>query len=137
MVTADGVLMTIEDRATTEDVNAPSKYYLVARDAYSGVELWKRKIPVWEWHLRGFRSGPPHIARRLVATAGGDADCVIGVDPTEAQTREAAARGGGPATTLPSASNAALTAGPRRSTSRSGWVSGTFSTSTARRRGEA
>ena len=44
MVSAGGVLMTIEDRATTEDVNAPSKYYLVARDAYNGIQLWKRPM---------------------------------------------------------------------------------------------
>jgi outer membrane protein assembly factor BamB len=44
MVSAGGVLVTIEDRATTEDVNAPSKYYLVARDAYNGIELWKRPM---------------------------------------------------------------------------------------------
>ena len=48
MVTADGVLITIEDRATTEDVNAPSEYYLVARDAYNGIELWKRPMQE-EW----------------------------------------------------------------------------------------
>ena len=49
MVSADGVLMfTIEDRATTEDVNAPSEYYLVARDAYNGIELWKRPMQE-EW----------------------------------------------------------------------------------------
>ena len=48
MVTADGVVFTIEDRATTEDVNAPSQYYLVARDAYNGIELWKRPMPK-EW----------------------------------------------------------------------------------------
>ena len=48
MVSADGVLMTIEDRATTEDVNALSEYYLVARDAYNGIELWKRPMKE-EW----------------------------------------------------------------------------------------
>ena len=48
MVSADGVLMTIEDRATTEDVNATSEYYLVAHDAYNGIELWKRPMQE-EW----------------------------------------------------------------------------------------
>lgn len=48
MVTADGVVFTIEDRATTENVNAPSQYYLVARDAYNGIQLWKRTMPK-EW----------------------------------------------------------------------------------------
>ena len=69
MVSADGVLLTIEDRATTEDVNAPSQYFLVGRDAYNGITLWKREIKEaeWEWHLHLFRSGPFHLARRLVA----------------------------------------------------------------------
>ena len=48
MVTADGLVFTIEDRATTEDVNAPSEYFLVARDAYNGIELWKRPMQE-EW----------------------------------------------------------------------------------------
>ena len=48
MVCADGVVFTIEDRATTENVNAPSQYYLVGRDAYNGIQLWKRTMPK-EW----------------------------------------------------------------------------------------
>lgn len=54
MVTADGVLLTIEDRATTEDVNASSEHYLVARDAYNGIELWKRPMTT-EWN--GWQGG--------------------------------------------------------------------------------
>ncbi|MFC1764659.1 PQQ-binding-like beta-propeller repeat protein [Planctomycetota bacterium] len=48
MVSADGVVFTIEDWATTENVNAESQYYLVARDAYNGIQLWKRTMPK-EW----------------------------------------------------------------------------------------
>lgn len=47
MVSANGVLFTIEDHATTEDVNTPQQYYLVARDAFNGIELWKRLLPHW------------------------------------------------------------------------------------------
>jgi len=32
------------------------------------VLLWKEPIANWEAHLRGFRSGPPEIGRRMVAT---------------------------------------------------------------------
>ena len=67
VVSAGGRLFSIVDEGPTVAVVLPPKWFLVARDAYSGVLLWKRKIPVWEWHLRGFRSGPPEIARRLVA----------------------------------------------------------------------
>ena len=41
-------------------------------------------------------AGEGQIARRLMPAAGGDADLVVGVDPTAAQTSVAAERGGGP-----------------------------------------
>jgi outer membrane protein assembly factor BamB len=43
------------------------EWRLVARDAFSGVLLWKRKVEPWEGHFRPFRTGPPALARRLVA----------------------------------------------------------------------
>lgn len=57
-------------------------------------------------------TGEGQIARRLIAAGGGDAETVVGVDPTTAQTVEAARRGGGPhyvrapADTLPFPDNA-------------------------------
>jgi len=66
-VVAGGRLFTIVDEGPTAAVVLPARWFLVARDAFSGVLLWKRPIPDWEWHLRGFRSGPSDIARRLVA----------------------------------------------------------------------
>ncbi len=62
-----GRIFSILDDGPTAAVVLPAKWTLVARDAFSGVLLWKRPIPNWEWHLRGFRSGPSDIARRLVA----------------------------------------------------------------------
>ncbi|NQT53305.1 PQQ-binding-like beta-propeller repeat protein [bacterium] len=70
MVAAGGRIFTIVDEGPTAAVVAPARWLLTARDAFNGIELWRREIPVWEWHLRGFRSGPPHIARRLVAQDG-------------------------------------------------------------------
>ncbi len=49
-------------------VSLDPDWQLVARDAFSGVVLWKRPLGRWEGHLRGFRSGPPELTRRLVAT---------------------------------------------------------------------
>ena len=66
-VVAGGRLFYIVDEGPTAAVVLPARWFLVARDASSGVILWKRPIPTWEWHLRGFRSGPSDIARRLVA----------------------------------------------------------------------
>ncbi|NQT13796.1 MAG: PQQ-binding-like beta-propeller repeat protein, partial [Planctomycetes bacterium] len=53
--------------APTAAVVLEPQWQLVARDAFSGVILWKRPIPNWQWHLRGFRSGPSDLSRRLVA----------------------------------------------------------------------
>ncbi len=66
-VSSGGRIFYIADEGPMAAVILPPKWSLVARDAFSGVVLWRRPIPVWEWHLRGFRSGPPEIARRLVA----------------------------------------------------------------------
>lgn len=66
-VSSGGRLFYIIDEGPTGSVQLPPRWRLVARDAFSGVILWKRKIPAWENHLRGFRSGPVDITRRLVA----------------------------------------------------------------------
>jgi len=68
MVTAGGRIFYIIDEGPISSVYLPPKWKLVARDAFSGVLLWKKPITNWEAHLRGFRSGPPEIGRRMVAT---------------------------------------------------------------------
>ncbi|MFW6162496.1 MAG: PQQ-binding-like beta-propeller repeat protein, partial [Planctomycetota bacterium] len=67
VVSARGRLFTILDEGPTPAVGAPPRWRLVARDAFNGVLLWKRNLGPWEGHLRLFRSGPPALARRLVA----------------------------------------------------------------------
>ncbi|NOX56935.1 MAG: PQQ-binding-like beta-propeller repeat protein [Planctomycetes bacterium] len=67
VVSAGGRLFAIVDEGPTESVVLPSKWRLVARDAFNGVLLWKRPIRRWESQLRGFRTGPPQVQRRLVA----------------------------------------------------------------------
>jgi len=69
MVTAGGRVFYIIDEGPISSVYLPPQWKLVARDAFSGVLLWERPIRNWEAHLRGFRSGPPEIGRRLVATS--------------------------------------------------------------------
>ncbi len=66
-VASGGRLFYIADEGPVASVTLPAQWRLVARDAFSGVVLWKRKIGPWEDHLRGFRSGPSNLARRLVA----------------------------------------------------------------------
>jgi len=67
MVTAGGRIFYIIDEGPISSVYLRSQWKLVARDAFSGVLLWKKPITNWEARLRGFRSGPPDIGRRLVA----------------------------------------------------------------------
>lgn len=68
MVSADGVLLTIEDRATTEDINAPVDYHLVGRDGFNGIELWKWPVEQWDgWQTQSIKSIPTQQQRCLAA----------------------------------------------------------------------
>ena len=60
----------IIDEAPQVDIRLPSRWSLVARDAFSGVVLWKRPVGPWADQFRRFRSGPPDLAFRLVAGQG-------------------------------------------------------------------
>jgi len=67
VVSARGRIFTILDEAPVASVAFPPQWRLVARDAFSGVLLWKRDVGPWEGHFRPFRTGPTELARRLVA----------------------------------------------------------------------
>jgi len=67
MVTTAGRVFYIVDEGPISSVFLPPEWKLIARDAFSGVLLWQRPIENWESQLRGFRSGPPEIGRRMVA----------------------------------------------------------------------
>jgi len=66
-VSAQGRIFYIIDEGPKADVRLPAQWSLIARDAFNGVLLWKRRIKSWADHLRRFRSGPPDLAFRLVA----------------------------------------------------------------------
>ncbi len=68
IATANGRLFYIMDTATSANMSVPGKWRIVARDAFNGVELWRKKIASWVPHTIGFRSGPPHVTRLLVAS---------------------------------------------------------------------
>ncbi|MFW6164020.1 MAG: PQQ-binding-like beta-propeller repeat protein, partial [Planctomycetota bacterium] len=80
MVSARGRLFAICDETLTcVDDSVPSQWRLVARDAFSGVLLWKRPVPDWGSKAlsgtpntgHGVTVGrftmPPHVGKRLVA----------------------------------------------------------------------
>ena len=67
LVSAGGRIFYIVDEGPVASVAIQPRWRLVARDAFSGVLLWKRPVGPWEGHLRSFRTGPAELARRLVA----------------------------------------------------------------------
>jgi outer membrane protein assembly factor BamB len=79
VVSSGGRIFSIVDEAPIAAVVLEPKWRLVARDAFSGVILWKRPIPSWQYHLRGFRSGPSDLSRRLVAV-GDRVYVTLGID---------------------------------------------------------
>ena len=67
LVSASGRIFYIIDEGPKASILLPPKWFLVARDAFSGVVLWKRPIRSWYVHLWPLKSGPAHLPRRLVA----------------------------------------------------------------------
>jgi outer membrane protein assembly factor BamB len=67
MASARGRIFTIEDRAPIELPLLPGKYTLVARDAFNGIELWKRRLENWENISHWMKANPVQLPRRLVA----------------------------------------------------------------------
>ncbi|MHC4332147.1 MAG: hypothetical protein ACYSWW_28990 [Planctomycetota bacterium] len=78
-VSSGGRIFYIVDEAPMALVILEPDWHLVARDAFNGVLLWKRRIPKWQWHLRGFRTGPSDLSRRLVAV-GSRVYVTLGID---------------------------------------------------------
>ncbi len=72
-------LFYIFDEGETSSMAFPPKWTLAARDAFSGIPLWKRPIGEWEDYLGHFRSGPVHLPRALVV-GGGRVYTILGYD---------------------------------------------------------
>ena len=67
LVSEGGRIYYILDEGPSANLNVPGKWTVIARDAFSGVLLWKRPIESWaNWQHR-FRSGPVQLGRLLVA----------------------------------------------------------------------
>ena len=67
LVAAGGRLFYIFDEGLTASVQLPSRWRLIARDAFNGTILWKREIAQWNTRQWPLKSGPAHLTRRLVA----------------------------------------------------------------------
>lgn len=67
MVSSGGRVFYIVDEGPRYSVALDSEWFLVARDAFNGVLLWKKRMGPWEGQLRDFRNKPPELPRRMVA----------------------------------------------------------------------
>jgi len=67
LVSAARRIFYVMDEGPTSSVQLPPEWKLVARDAFNGVVLWQRDIPLWQTHLWPLKAGPATIPRRLVA----------------------------------------------------------------------
>ena len=97
LVSASGRMFYILDEGMLglPDLRFPSRWSLCARDAFSGVFLWKVPVPNWgyrEWNTRGMWSAPLTLNRRVVtdgrrvfATLGYNAPVTV-LDPADGHT---------------------------------------------------
>ena len=69
-VSSGGKMFYILDDGPRVDIRLPSEWYLIARDAFNGVELWRRRMGDWVSQYRRFRAGPASLPFRLVAADG-------------------------------------------------------------------
>jgi outer membrane protein assembly factor BamB len=79
MVSAGGRVFYIMDEGSRISIQMPSRWKLVARDAFNGTILWKKDIQDWMHHLWPLKSGPTMLARRLVA-AGDRVYVTLGIN---------------------------------------------------------
>ncbi len=67
MVTDGKRVYYIMDEGSSLSISFPPRWRLIARDAFSGVLLWKKDLNGWIDHYLGLKRGPSNISFRLVA----------------------------------------------------------------------
>jgi outer membrane protein assembly factor BamB len=73
MVSAGGRIFYIVNQEPAGILGMPGKWFLLARDAFNGIQLWKKPIKEWGWEQwsnneMGRFNQPIHLKSRLVAT---------------------------------------------------------------------
>jgi outer membrane protein assembly factor BamB len=66
-VSAGNRVFYIIDEGSPASILLPSRWRLIARDAFSGAVLWKREMRTWQTRLWPYKAGPGYLPRRLVA----------------------------------------------------------------------
>jgi len=79
LVSSNGRIFYIIDEGPAASIQLPPQWFLIARDAFNGVILWKRPISSWNTHLWPLKSGPGQIPRRLV-TVGDTVYATLALD---------------------------------------------------------
>jgi len=77
-VSAAGRLYTIEDLETVEHVRLPGRYFLIARDAFNGMELWRKPL-AGNWTSNGYLKFIATQYQRRVAAIGDKVYCPLGM----------------------------------------------------------
>ncbi len=67
LVSAGGRIFYIADEASVASIRQTPEWYLVARDAFNGILLWKRPISTWFPHIVNWGQTPRQLQRKLVA----------------------------------------------------------------------
>ena len=67
MVSAGGRVFYVIDEGLRNHIFLPSKWVLIARDAFNGTVLWRRDLKDWHPNNWPLKSGPGQFPRRLVA----------------------------------------------------------------------
>ncbi len=68
MVSAGGRIFYIIDEGSTASIMFPPRWALIARDAFNGKVLWRRKMGPWFSNFKGLKDGPADAPRRLVTS---------------------------------------------------------------------
>jgi len=67
LVSTGGRIFYIADEASIGSIRQTPQWYLEARDAFNGMQLWKRSIDTWFPHIVNWGQTPPQLERKLVA----------------------------------------------------------------------
>ena len=67
LVSTGGRIFYIADEASVASIRQTPQWYLEARDAFNGIQLWKKPIGTWFPHIVNWGQTPRQLQRKLVA----------------------------------------------------------------------
>ncbi len=67
LVSTDGRIFYILDESSLSSIRQTPEWRLVARDAFNGTLLWKKKVGAWFPHIVNWGQTPRQLQRKLVA----------------------------------------------------------------------